>query len=243
MKYALIVGAGSDMAYATAREFAENGYGLYLTARNEEQLKILKNDLEARYDLPVKPFLLDITDYESQEAFVEQLQPFPVVTACFVGYLGNQQKAQIDFTEARKIIEVNYVGPVRLLNLIANRYEEIEQGSILGVSSVAGERGRQSNYFYGSAKAAFSAYLSGLRNRLFSRGVQVSTIKPGFVNTKMTQELDLPKLLTAEANEVGKAIFKAYRKKKDVVYVRPIWRLIMQNIKLIPEPIFKRMKL
>lgn len=243
MKYALIVGAGSDMAYATAKEFAENGYGLYLTARNEEQLDVLKKDLQARYDVPVKAFVLDITAYDSHKGVLAELEPFPVACACFVGYLGEQPKAEVDFEEARKIIEVNYLGPVRLLNLMAEQYEKMGEGNILGVSSVAGERGRQSNYFYGSAKAGFTAYLSGLRNRLYRHGVQVTTIKPGFVNTKMTQELELPKLLTAEASEVGKAIFNAFKKNKDVIYVRPVWWLIMKNIKLIPEPVFKRMKL
>jgi decaprenylphospho-beta-D-erythro-pentofuranosid-2-ulose 2-reductase len=243
MKYLLVLGATSDMAYATAREFAEKGFGLYLAARNPERLAIIKSDLEARYEVPVQTFLLDITDYASHANFVASLPELPEITACFVGYLGDQIKGQSDFQEAQTIIQTNYLGAVSILNLLANLYETAGRGSLIGVSSVAGERGRQSNYLYGSAKAGFTAYLSGLRNRLFPKGIHVLTVKPGFVNTRMTRGLNLPKPLTAEPQEVGKAIYQAWKKKKDTLYVRPIWWLIMQNIKLIPETLFKRLKL
>jgi decaprenylphospho-beta-D-erythro-pentofuranosid-2-ulose 2-reductase len=243
MNYLLVLGATSDMAYATAKEFAKNGWGLLLAARNPEQLNVLKTDLEARYEVPVHAVAFDAQKFDSHEAFLQALPQQPLVTALFFGYLGEQEKAQQSWQESQRIIEANYTGAVSILNLLANTYEQQKQGCIIGVSSVAGERGRKSNYIYGSAKAGLTAYLSGLRNRLYSSGVPVITIKPGFVATRMTEHLKLPKPLTASSDQVGKAIYKAYQKKKDVVYVLPVWRLIMQNIRMIPEGVFKKMKL
>ena len=243
MNYLLVLGATSDMAYATARSFAQKGWGLILAARNTEQLKILKSDLEARYEVPVHTVPFQAEAFDTHPDFYQNLPEKPLVTALFFGYLGDQERGQQEWQEAKTIIESNYTGAVSILNPSANAYEAQRRGCIIGVSSVAGERGRQSNYLYGSAKAGFTAYLSGLRNRLFKKGVQVITIKPGFVATRMTEHLNLPKPLTASAEQVGEAIFNAYQKQKNVVYVLPVWRLIMQNIRMIPEPLFKRMKL
>lgn len=243
MKYVLILGATSDMAYATASAFAAQGWGLILAARNQQRLKLLQGDLKARYEVPVVIAEFEATDFASHEQFYEQLPVKPEVTALFFGYLGEQEKAQNDWQEARQIIDANYTGAVSVLNLIANSYEKQRSGCIIGVSSVAGERGRKSNYIYGSAKAGLTAYLSGLRNRLYASGVHVITVKPGFVATRMTEHLNLPKKLTASPEQVGAAIYQAYVKKKNILYVLPVWRLIMQNIRMIPEAIFKKMKL
>lgn len=243
MNYLLILGATSDMAYATAREFAKRGWGLILAARSTDQLEVLKGDLEARYNVPVQTVPFEATDFGSHSSFYSSLSNKPLVTALFFGYLGEQQKGQKDWSEAKQIIDTNYTGAVSILNVVANEYEANKAGAIIGVSSVAGERGRKSNYLYGSAKAGLTAYLSGLRNRLSAVGVQVLTVKPGFVATRMTEHLQLPKLVTASPEQVGKAIYKAYDKKKDVLYVLPVWQLIMQNIRMIPESIFKKMNL
>ena len=117
------------------------------------------------------------------------------------------------------------------------------EGTIVGISSVAGDRGRQSNYIYGSAKAAFTAYLSGLRNDMYHKGVHVLTVKPGFVATRMTEHLDLPGPITAQPDEVADKIIKGIEKKKNIIYVRWMWRYIMLIITLIPEFIFKRLKM
>lgn len=243
MNYILILGATSDMAYATAREFASKGWGIFLAARNLERLQVLKGDLEARYNIPVQTVRFEASDFNSHQAFIQHLSQVPEVTAVFFGYLGEQQKAQADWQETQRIIDANYTGAVSVLNSIANVYEQHKKGSIIGVSSVAGERGRKSNYIYGSAKAGFTAYLSGLRNRLYSSGVHVLTVKPGFVATRMTENLKLPKPLTASPEQVGKAIYTGMKKKKDVIYVLPVWQLIMQNIRMIPEGVFKKMNL
>lgn len=243
MNYILMLGATSDMAYATAREFADRGWGIILAARNQKRLQVLKGDLEARYNVPVQAVAFEAADFSSHEQFYASLSEKPAVTAVFFGYLGDQQKAQTDWQETRQIIEANYTGAVSVLNIVANAYERNKSGFIIGVSSVAGERGRKSNYIYGSAKAGLTAYLSGLRNRLYHNGVHVLTVKPGFVATRMTEHLNLPKPVTATPEQVGKAIYSAYEKRKDVLYVLPIWRLIMQNIRMIPETVFKKMNL
>jgi short-subunit dehydrogenase len=135
-------------------------------------------------------------------------------------------------------------GPAHLLGEFANRMSERGSGTIVGVSSVAGDRGRASNYVYGAAKAGLSAFLSGLRNRLLRHGVHVVTVKPGFVRTRMTKDLRLPRLLTAEAEEVGRVVYDAAEiRRRNVVYVRPIWRSIMFVINHLPEGLFKRLRL
>ena len=243
MKNILILGATSDIAIACAHEFARNGYGIQLAARKQDKLKVIARDIEVRYQMPVSCHSFDALDYDSHSAFWKKLPQRPDVTLCAFGYLGMQEKAQEDWKEARQVIDTNYTGAASILNVVARSYEEQGRGSIIGISSVAGERGRQSNYFYGSAKAAFTAYLSGLRNRLYKKDVHVLTVKPGFVDTKMTEGLDLPGPLTAQPEQVARAIYKANRSKKDVIYTLPVWQLIMQNIRLIPEGLFKKMNL
>lgn len=152
----------------------------------------------------------------------------------------DQKECEKDWVKTLNTINVNYVGPVSLLNIVANEIEQNKNGFIVGISSVAGDRGRKTNYIYGSSKVAFSAYLSGLRSRLYQSNVRVLTVKPGFVNTKMTQCLNLPKKLTAEPQDVAVDIFKAQQNKKDVIYTKAKWRLIMLIIKNIPEFIFKK---
>ena len=142
------------------------------------------------------------------------------------------------------MLRTNFEGPALLLGLLAERFLARGSGTLVGVSSVAGDRGRGSNYLYGAAKAGFTAFLSGLRNRLAPKGLRVVTVKPGFVRTQMTAGMKLPPVLTAEPGEVGRAIFTAAEKSsRDVIYVRPIWRPVMMAIGSIPERFFKRLRL
>ncbi|MGH7224057.1 MAG: SDR family NAD(P)-dependent oxidoreductase, partial [Gemmataceae bacterium] len=144
---------------------------------------------------------------------------------------------------AEAVMRSNYIGPAIVLAETANRMVARGSGIIVGISSVAGERGRARNYVYGSAKAGFTAYLSGLRNRLGGTGVRVITVLPGYVATRMTEGLATPALLTAEPIEVAKAILAAEAKGHDVIYVRRIWRLIMVIIRAVPERLFKKMRI
>ena len=157
--------------------------------------------------------------------------------------MGDQALQQHDIDAAIHVLRSNFEGPASIFGHLANRFAARGSGTLVGISSVAGDRGRATNYIYGSAKAGFTAYLSGLRNRLAKQGVHVVTVLPGFVATQMTEGLDLPARLTAQPDEVARAIERAVIKRHNIIYVRPIWRLIMAIIRTIPEPVFKRLKL
>jgi short-subunit dehydrogenase len=243
MSYVLIVGATSDIAKATARVYAKNGNDLYLTARHMADLEDFAIDIRVRTQRVVKVFELDILNYGSHQCFYNQLDEKPLGVISAVGLLGDQDKAQSDFEHAKKIMNTNYTGVVSLFNIIADDFEQRRSGFIVGISSVAGDRGRKSNYIYGSAKAALSAYLSGLRNRLHEANVHVLTVKPGFVATKMTADMDLPEKLTAQPDDVAKAIFHAQKNNTNVLYIKWIWYWVMLVIKAIPEWKFKGMSI
>ncbi len=243
MSYILILGAKSDIAKSLAKEYANAGYDLYLAARDIDDLKKEVDDLKIRYAIEAIPIEFDVLNTDAHYDFYSELNPKPVGVIFAIGYLGDQQKAQNDFEYAKKIIDTNFTCAVSILNIIANDFEQRGSGFIVGISSVAGDRGRATNYIYGSAKAAFSAYLSGLRNRLFKSNVHVLTVKPGFVDTKMTKGMKLPAKLTATPQEVAKDVFEAQQNKKDILYTKKEWFYIMKAINSMPEYIFKRMKI
>jgi len=216
---------------------------LTLAARNMDLLLPVAGDLRVRSNAEVQVHGFDAADFSSHPAFYDALETKPNAVVYAIGYLGNQSQAEIDFSEVCKTIDANYAGAVSILNIIAGDFEQRGQGSIIGISSVAGDRGRQSNYIYGSAKAGFTAYLSGLRNRLAKKGVHVMTVKPGFCRTKMTENLDLPAALTADPDQVAEAVFNGMKRRQNTVYTLWPWRWIMLVIKHIPECIFKRMGL
>ncbi len=239
----LVLGATSDIARASAHRFAADGHPLILAARNAGRLEKDAEDIRIRYQVDVSTQGLDILQPDQFEAFVSGLAPLPDIVICAVGVLGSQAEDERNAGAAIDVIRTNFEGPAILLGLLANAFEDRGSGTIIGISSVAGDRGRATNYIYGSAKAGFSAFLSGLRNRLAGKGIQVVTIKPGFVNTKMIEGMDTPKPLTAEPAQAGEAIYKAWQKKRDVAYIKPIWWLVMTIICSIPERLFKRLKL
>jgi decaprenylphospho-beta-D-erythro-pentofuranosid-2-ulose 2-reductase len=243
MSTVLVLGASSDIAVAIARKFSAAGHSIQLAARNSSRLQPLVSDLSIRYNTNCTLHEFDAEKPEEHAAFFTSLSPRPDITVCVFGYLGDQKLAQSDWKECERIIRVNYTGAVSILNIVANAYEAAGKGVIAGISSVAGERGRQSNYFYGSAKAGFTAYLSGMRNRLFHSGVHVLSVQPGFVYTKMTENLALPKLLTATPDQVAATVYGGITGKKNIVYVKWFWRWIMLIIKSIPEVIFKKLKM
>lgn len=242
-KYLLVLGASSDIAKAVVYEYAKEGYDLYLAGRNMEELKKDASDILIQFNIQAIPLYFDVLDYNSHQRFYNSLIPSPEGVICAIGYLGNQEKSQTDFIETKKIIDTNFTGCVSILNITANDFALKKQGFIIGISSVAGDRGRGSNYTYGSSKAALTAYLSGLRCRLAKSNVHVLTVIPGFVATKMTEDLNLPKGFTARPKEVAKDIIKAQILKKDVIYTKWFWQIIMFVIKTIPEKLYKNLKL
>ena len=235
MPTVLILGAASDMAMAIAKKFASKGFNVQLAARNSSRLHALVSDLTVRSAIQCTLHDFDAADFNSHKVFFENLPSVPDVVISVFGYLGENETAIKNWNEADKIITVNYTGAVSILNIVSEVFENRRSGTIVGISSVAGERGRQSNYLYGSAKAGFTAYLSGLRNRLFQYSVHVVSVQPGFVYTRMTENIKLPPLLTATPAQVADTVYNAVIKKKNVVYVKWFWRWIMLIIKSIPE--------
>lgn len=243
MNTVLILGATSEVALALADQLAAKSINLILAARQVEKLNPVKADLTIRFGVTVAVAEFDAANTNSHAEFYKQLNPKPDAAICVFGFLGDHDKAKVDWDECATILTANYVGAVSVLNVIANDFENRKTGVIAGISSVAGERGRQSNYFYGSAKAGFTAYLSGLRNRLVKSSVHVVTVKPGFIKTKMIAGINTPGLLTAKPEQVASSIIKAMVAKRNVIYVLPTWRWIMLVIRCIPEFIFKKLSL
>lgn len=242
-KTLLILGGSSDIGRAAALAFATRGWAIQLAGRNLEALSRDAADIATRSGQAVTTHAFDVLDTPSHAGFIEGLPSLPDAVLCAVGVLGEQRAAETDAMEATRVMRSNFEGPALILGAFAERFIARGHGAILGISSVAGDRGRASNYVYGAAKAGFTAFLSGLRNRCHKAGIPVLTVNPGFVRTRMTAGLPLPGPLTAEPAEVGEAIFAAFSKGRDILYVKPVWWLVMAIITALPEFIFKRTKL
>ena len=238
---ALVIGATSDIGRAIARQLAAAGWRLQLTGRDATRLRRAARDIEVRAGAAVTLHRCNVLQDDHGLSLLDSLDPLPQIAICVVGLLGEQAESQRDSQAAAQVMRSNYIGPALLLGGLAEQFERRGSGTLVGVSSVAGERGRADNYVYGSAKAGFTAFLSGLRNRCVASGVHVVTVKPGFVRTRMTDGMELPDKLTATPGEVAAAVLKAIRHRRDVVYVRPIWRWIMFVVRALPERIFKRL--
>ena len=242
-KSILILGGASDIGLAIARYFAFNGYDIKLAARQSEKLRSNISDFRIRYNSKVTIYEFDVLKTSTHKNFVDNLLEFPDIVLCCVGYMGNQVINETDCKERALVIRSNYEGPVNILSEFANIYEKKSFGTIVGISSVAGERGRSINYIYGSSKSGFTTFLSGLRNRLAKKKVHVVTVLPGPIKTKMTEGMKLPKLLTSTPKTLAKAVYSAVNKRKDIIYVGKIWSVIMFVIKIIPEKLFKLKKI
>jgi len=239
----LILGARSDIGLAVAHEFARKGYALQLALRQPEEFESARADLQLRHHVPVSLHAFDALAIDTHAEFVDNLPELPEIVICAVGLMGDQIESERDPAAAIRVIRSNYEGPASVLGLLAYRLDQHGSGQIVGISSVAGVRGRATNYVYGSAKAGYTAFLSGLRNRLARRGIHVLTVLPGFVATRMTEGMDLPPHLTCQPEDVARAISRGLAGKRNVIYVRPVWRLIMAIISAIPEPVFKNMRI
>ncbi|MBD9413568.1 SDR family oxidoreductase [Pseudomonas sp. PDM16] len=245
MQKLLIIGATSAIAEATARRFALRGYRLHLLGRNGERLASLADDLRVRGASAANHAFFDANDLDSHpavlDAAIAELGGLDMVLIAH-GTLGDQKACEQSVELTMQELKTNVLSVIGLLTTLANHFEAQGHGSIAVIGSVAGDRGRQSNYVYGTAKGALALFLQGMRNRLSKRGVQVLTIKPGFVDTPMTASF--PKgPLWATPDKVAEDIEKAIDKRRDVLYTPGFWRLIMLIIKSVPEAIFKRLSL
>ena len=238
----LILGAKSEIAIAIANKLAKNGNSLQLAARNVEELEEFKKELHSKYQVNITLHEFDALDVLNHSKFIENLKDLPTIAISTIGLLGNQKESEKNIGKAINEIRTNYEGPIAIFLELANKFEKRGYGNLVGFSSVAGERGRSTNYIYGSAKAGFTEYLSGLRNRLENKGIHVMTVIPGYVSTKMTKMMKLPSFLTAKPDEIASYFVKALKKKKNIIYYLPVWRIIMIIIKIIPEAIFKKLK-
>jgi decaprenylphospho-beta-D-erythro-pentofuranosid-2-ulose 2-reductase len=242
----IVLGAASGIGRAVADELARKGYHLLLAGRNAEELGALAADLKLRRGVHAQDLSFDALALETHAAFMEECvqasrDSLAGAVVCF-GTLGDQSVAEKDALETKRILDTNLLGAASILGLLANHFEAKRRGFLCAISSVAGDRGRQSNYVYGAAKAGLTVFLQGLRNRLFRSGVLVTTIKAGFVDTGMT--FGRPGMfLVASPEHAGRAIVRAIRQGRDVAYVPGFWRAVMLLIRAIPERVFKRLRL
>lgn len=241
----LILGATSSIARHVAAALARRGHALFLAARDSEEAGRAAADLRIRFGVPVESGAFDAEDYEGHAEFIERVEAkagdLRGVVLAF-GYVGEQELAERDLDEWGRVVGRNFAGAVSILNLCAERLEARREGFVVGISSVAGDVGRRSNYVYGASKAGLNVYLQGLRNRLFPAGVQVLTVKPGYVDTPMTY--GRPRVFLAAApEEIGEGIARAIERGRNVVYLPWFWRWIMLALRLVPEGVRKRLKL
>lgn len=240
----IILGATSSMARAFARKLAEHGHTVIVAGRDMDDLKSLAADLRARGATEATAMPFDARDPKSFAPIVNkvELEPGEISVACFVGSMPSQAEIDADPALIDSVAIDNFTGPARFLAEIVPVMEARACGTVVGVSSVAGDRGRIGNYTYGAAKAGFATYLSGLRNRLTRAGGHVVTVKPGFVDTSMTWGIE-GMFLVASPDKVAGDILKAVEKEKNVIYTPGFWWIIMTIIKLIPERVFKKLSI
>jgi len=245
MERILIIGAASAIAQATARIFAAAGASLILVGRDPEKLRAVAEDLRVRGARRIETIALDAREYDRHQGLIEEARRFlGGLDAALIahGTLPDQKACEASFDLTRRDFETNALSVISLLTHLANSFERQGYGTIAVISSVAGDRGRQSNYVYGATKAAVTTFLQGLRNRLHRSGVHVLTVKPGPVDTPMTA--GLPKgFLWVRPEVVAAGIYRAIKSHKDVVYLPWVWYVLMIGVRAIPEKVFKRMSL
>lgn len=239
----LILGCASMIGEQVARRFAGKGMSLYITGRDRIRLEHIAADLRVRGAAQVVIEQLDLTDMTAAGVVNRARQALDGLDSLLIaaGLLPDQDMASADPALLRKTMEINATEPMRVLDEAAGLFEQQGHGQIVAIGSVAGDRGRATNYAYGAAKGALAIFLSGLRQRLSKRGVKVLLVKPGFVDTPMTAGFKKGPLWVSP-ERVAKDIVRAMEAGKSVIYTPWWWRWIMLVIRLIPEPIFVRLR-
>jgi short-subunit dehydrogenase len=241
----LILGATSAIAMAVARELLAADTQFFLVARDRAKLDALRGDLHTRGAASVNTQVMDLDDTAAhQQMLTSAVQAMDGIDLALIahGVLGDQSEAQTSFDAAASILHTNFLSSVSLITWLANYFEQQHQGTLAVISSVAGDRGRKSNYVYGASKGALNIFLDGVRNRIDRAGVHVLTIRPGFVATPMTAHLPQGPLFATPAR-VARGIVKAIARRKEIVYVPSFWRPIMFVIRSVPEFVFKKLNL
>lgn len=243
----LILGGNSDIGLAIAHTFAEEKkvYGIVLASRDRQELERNAPDLSIRFNVEVHTRYFDARDIGSHAEFYDKLPFRPDGVVLAFGYNGDQREAESNPEELRAIIETNFTGAASILEVIAGDFESREDTGdprpfIIGISSLAGVRGRRKNYLYGASKAGLTAVLSGLRQRLRNRDIRVLTVKPGYVDTKMTRDMDLGKFPVLSPEQVARKTYAAWAGGKDTTCLTWYWRLARTALRMLPEKIFKK---
>ena len=242
MKNIVIFGASSAIAEATARLWSKENCNFYLVGRRKDKLESISKNLKAYGSGKIFIKIADLSQLELHSSLIESAKKvFPTIDIVFIahGVLPDQSSCERSVTETLKDIETNALSYVSLLNILANDFEKQSKGTIVVMSSVAGDRGRKSNYVYGSSKSMVSTFCSGLMHRFHGSNVCVLTVKPGLIDTPMTDKFKKG-ILWAHTSIVAKNIVRAVRKQKNIVYTPPFWSVVMQIIKLLPNAVFKR---
>jgi hypothetical protein len=246
MQNILIIGATSTIAEVTARLFAAKGGRLYLLARNEDRLTKIAGDLEIRGAASVAACLFDANDIGLHQEVLDKahatLGSFDIVLIAH-GTLGDQTACEMSADEAMQELQTNAMSTIALLTRLANIMERQKHGTLAVISSVAGDRGRPSNYVYGTAKAAVTTFCEGLRSRLHKNGVHVLTIKPGIVDTPMIEGMVVPAMLVAKPEQIACDIVKAIERNKDMIYSPWFWRFVMMIVIHIPQRIYNKINI
>jgi decaprenylphospho-beta-D-erythro-pentofuranosid-2-ulose 2-reductase len=241
----IIVGASDGIGSALARKLVKEGYTLALLARRKDKLDALCAELNSAGKVCALPYAHDVSNYKEIPGLLSRVVADLGGLDLIVFMAGvNHPPGGIDkynFENDRRMIEVNIIGAMAWLNPVAAMFQSAKMGQIVGISSVAGDRGRVGNPGYNTSKAALSTYLEALRNRLTRHGVNVLTVKPGFVNTEMVKAAQGGTPLIIEPEQAANEIYKAMKKRKQVIYTPFIWRWIMLIIQHIPSIIFRRL--
>ncbi|WP_372573999.1 SDR family NAD(P)-dependent oxidoreductase [Ruegeria jejuensis] len=238
---ALILGARSGIARGIAAALAKRGHPLMLAARRAGELDSDVSDLSIRYNCTVTAHEFDVLDLDGHAGFLDSLPATPSIIICAIGVLGDQERDAGDAQATKLVVDSNYLAPCLFLEQAASRMAQSGGGSIVAIGSVAGDRGRAKNYVYGSAKAGFATYISGLRQKYAGSDLHVMTVKPGFVRTAMTEGMDLPGPLTSDAEPFAERVVSAMEKGRQV-YSDLRWRALMAVITHLPERIFMKTK-
>jgi decaprenylphospho-beta-D-erythro-pentofuranosid-2-ulose 2-reductase len=246
----LVLGATSRLATEVAKQFHRNGHSLFLMAREPEKIPLQL--FEGTNCKKVEVYKFDITDKnriaDGIEAAIGSMRDDPYVLVA-IGKIFDSNCQDEDIRMMEEVIDVNFKNIAIVLGSLASHLKKKKKGSIIVISSVAGDRGRQSNYVYGAAKAGLTAFASGLRNRLYSSGVNILTVKPGYVDTPMfrtavgDKKNKIPDFLICSPEEAGKQIYRGAVLGKKVIYVSRIWKWIMFLVRVIPESLFVRLHL
>ncbi|MBL0341691.1 MAG: SDR family NAD(P)-dependent oxidoreductase [Bacteroidetes bacterium] len=239
-KTVFIAGASSGIGKSLAELYASSGANLQIASRNVDELNSIATELKSKYKISVEVYRIDVSNYQSIQDLSKQLIQVPDIVICSIGYLGIDTRDFLNVSEIHQIFATNAEGSIGLINVFAALFKKSGKGIIVGISSIAGDRGKSKNLFYSSAKAAFTSYLDGLRNELYHHNVHVITVKPGYVDTPMTKGLSLPSSLIISSERAALLIKKAIDHKRNIVYVPSKWRFVIWVINSLPEYFYKK---